>query len=150
MTEALDTVTPETPDQLTDWVELKSGKRVRLAFIPAGKWSSILSRDQSLRIGFNAIKSRLEDGTTDDITTDAAQLGVYKENILQAAGEVVGYSLRQIEGREPFELDGGALHADDLEALALEGLFWEAYSAIVQAHLVNADQARALFRSGLG
>ena len=150
MSEALDTVTPETPDQLTDWVELESGKRARLAFIPAGKWSSILSRDQSLRKGMQALEADLENGACEEPFTDSIRLGLYKEGIFQAAGEVVGYSLREIEGREPFELDGGALHADDLEALALEGLFWEAYSAIVQAHLVNADQARALFRSGLG
>ena len=150
MTEALDTVTPETPDQLTDWVKLKSGKRARLAFIPAGKWSSFLSRDESLRKGLKIIEQRIEQGTSDDAAADSVRLGKFKEGILQTAGEVVGYSLREIEGRKPFELDGGALHADDLEALALEGLFWEAWTAIVQAHLFNADQARALFRSGLG
>ncbi len=90
MTEALDTVTPETPDQLTDWVELESGKRARLAFIPAGKWSSILSRDQSLRKGLVLIEQRIEQGTSDDPAADSVRLGKFKEGILQAAGEVVG------------------------------------------------------------
>ena len=45
MSEALDNITPETADELTDWLELESGKRARLAFIPAGRWSSILGRD---------------------------------------------------------------------------------------------------------
>ena len=38
MSDALDNITPETADELSDWVELQSGKRVRLAFIPAGRW----------------------------------------------------------------------------------------------------------------
>jgi len=150
MSAALDNITPETADALTDWIELESGKRARLAFIPAGRWSSILGRDTSLRKGMAAIESRLEDGTSADPVADAAKLGKFKEGVLQVAGEVVGFSLREIEGREPLRLEGDALHADDLEALALDGIFWEAYSAIVQAHLVDADQARALFRSGLG
>lgn len=150
MSEALDNITPETADELTDWLELKSGKRARLAFIPAGRWSSILGREMSLRRGLTTIEARLEDGTSDDPVKDAARLGRFKEGMLQVAGEVVGFSLREIEGREPLRLEGDALHADDLEALALDGLFWEAYSAIVQAHLVDTNQARALFRSGLG
>ena len=59
MSDALDNITPETADELSDWVELESGKRVRLAFIPAGRWSSILGRDTSLRKGLATIEGRL-------------------------------------------------------------------------------------------
>lgn len=150
MSAALDVVTAETPDQLSDWVELEGGKRARLAFIPAGRWASILSRDTALRKGLALIQERIEQGTSDDPVADADRLGKFQRELFQCAGEVVGFSLREIEGREPLTVDGDALAADDLEALALDGLFWPVHAAVMAAHWVDADQARALFRRGLG
>lgn len=145
----LDTPALELEEQ-SDWVEVEDGPRVRLGFIPQAIWSNLLGRQDAISRGRDALKERLDGGESDDPATDARRLGAYQEQLLQVAGEVVGRSLREIEGREPLKMAGAVLAADELEALALDGLFWPVHAAVMRAHWLDADQARALFRRGLG
>ena len=148
---ALDSAELEATGQISDWVDLPEDKgRVRLTFIKSAYWTSILSRQDVLTKGARVIQQRLEEGTSDDPAADAARLGSYKTSLLEVAGETVARSVRQIEGQEPFEVIDGKLKPSDVEALALDGLFWETHTAVVQAHWTDPEQARALFRSGLG
>ena len=149
--QALDSAELEATGQLSDWVDLAEDKgRVRLTFIESAYWTSILSRQEVLTKGSQAIAQRLEDGLSDDPAADAQRLGIYKTTLLEVAGETVARSLRQIEGKEPFEVIDGKIQPVDVEALAIDGLFWSVHTAVVQAHWTDPDQARALFRSGLG
>ena len=149
--EALDSAELEATGQVSDWVELGEDKgRVRLTFIPAAHWTSILSRQEVLTKGAKAIEERLENGTSDDAAADAQRFGAYKTTLLEVAGETVARSLREIEGQEPFEVIGGKIQPFDVEALAIDGLFWAAHTAVVQAHWTDPVQARELFRRGLG
>jgi len=152
---ALDSAELEATGQISDWVDIVDTegapiKRVRLTFIASAQWFSIESRKTALVKGASAIEQRLEEGTSDDPAADAARLGSYKTSLLEVAGETVARSVRQIEGQEPFEVIDGKLKPSDVEALALDGLFWETHTAVVQAHWTSPEQVRALFRSGLG
>lgn len=149
MTDALDTPALELADQ-TDWVDVEDGPRVRLAFIPQAVWSSLLGRQDAISKGRDRLRDRLDSGESDDPAADARRLGAYQEQLLQVAGEVVGRSLREVEGRDPLRMVGDVLAAEELESLALDGEFWPVHAAVMRAHWVDADQARALFRSGLG
>tara|TARA_R100000664_G_C2742095_1_gene130371 strand:- start:166 stop:624 length:459 start_codon:yes stop_codon:yes gene_type:complete len=147
---ALDSVELEATGQLSDWIELESGKRVRLTFIPSSHWTSILSRQEVLSKGVQAITKRLEDGSSDNVELDSKKLGSYKTSLLEVAGETVALSLRQVDQMEPFSIEGDKLKPEDVEVLALDGLFWEVHNAIVLAHWTNPEQARALFRCWVG
>jgi hypothetical protein len=147
---ALDSAELEATGQLSDWVELESGGRVRLTFIPSANWTSILSRQDVLNKGLEAITKRLEDGTSDDAAKDAQRLGVYKTSLFEVAGETVALSLREIEGKLPFVIEGNKMKPEDVEVLAIDRLFWEIHNLIVVAHWTNRDQARALFRRWVG
>lgn len=141
----LDGVALEQEGQVSDWVQLDDGPRVRLTFIPSGLWASILARQTAIGKGREAIRERLETGASDDPKADCERLGSFESELLQVAGEVVGYSLREIEGRDPLRVTGDALNVEDLESLVLEGLFWPVHNAVMAAHWTDADQARALF-----
>jgi hypothetical protein len=160
---ALDGAELEATGQVSDWVDLKETReeedgekkvfvigRARLTFIPAAFWTSILSRQEVLQQGAKAVRARLEEGTSEDASKDAQRFGVYKTTLLEVAGETVARSLREIEGREPFAVVNGHLSPEDVESLALEGLFWSVHNAIVEAHWTSPDQARALFRGWVG
>ena len=77
--QALDSAELEATGQLSDWVDLAEDKgRVRLTFIESAYWTSILSRQEVLTKGSQAIAQRLEDGSSDDPAADAQRLGVDK------------------------------------------------------------------------
>jgi len=149
--DALDSAELEATGQISDWVELSDEKtRVRLTFIPAAHWTSILSRQNVLTKGAEAVEKRLADGESEDAAADAQRLGVYKTTLLEVAGETVARSVREIEGKKPFELANGKMKPADVESLAVDGLFWAVHTAVVNAHWTNDQQARALFRSWVG
>ncbi|QDP47531.1 MAG: hypothetical protein Unbinned4350contig1002_16 [Prokaryotic dsDNA virus sp.] len=148
---ALKSADLEATGQVSDWVELEGEKgRVRLTFIPAAFWTSILSRQEVLSTGVKAIQGRLENGTSEDAAKDAERLGIYKTTLLEVAGETVARSLREIEGRESFDIIDGRISPEDVEAVAVDGLFWAVHNAIISAHWTSPEQARALFRCWLG
>jgi hypothetical protein len=156
--EALDSAELEATGQVSDWFDLdpdKSGlngsaNKIRLTFIPSAYWTSILSRQEVLNKGVQAITERLESGNSEDPALDAHRLGEYKTSLLEVAGETVALSLRQLEGKEPFEVVDGKLKPSELEVLVLDGLFWAIHNIIVTAHWTNTDQARHLFRRWVG
>jgi len=153
---SVDAAALEMPDQFTDWLDLEVEEdqpalpRVRLAFIPSGRWASIMARRNACTKGRAKLVERIEDGSTEDVAADCEKLGRFETQLLQVAGEVVGLSLREIEGREPLQLEGCALLADELEPLVVDGVFWPCYNAIMRAHWLDASTARALFRRRLG
>ena len=141
----------ETADQLTDWVDLGEDlPRARLVFVPSGRWASIIARQNACTKGKAAVTARIETGDSKDIEGDCTLLGSYETQLLQVAGEVVGLSLRQLEGDEPLQTEGSALLADELEPLVLSGTFWPVYNAVMRCHWLEPDTARALFRRRLG
>jgi hypothetical protein len=146
----METVALEAADQVSDWVSLEEGQRVRLTFIPSGVWASILARQTAIGKGREAIRQRIEEGTSEDPKADCERLGRFEQELLQVAGEVVGYSLREIEDREPLRLTGDVLDVSELEALVLDGLFWPVHAAVMAAHWTDAAQSRALFRRWVG
>ena len=149
--DALDSAELEATGQISDWVELSDEKtRVRLTFIPAAHWTSILSRQNVLTKGAEAVEKRLADGESEDAAADAHRLGVYKTTLLEVAGETVARSLREIEGKECFELVENKMKPEDVESLAVDGLFWSVHTAVVNAHWTNDQQTRELFRRWMG
>ena len=146
----LEAVVLESAAQLSDWVEVEGGQRVRLAFIPSGFWASILARQQAIAKGRKAVSDRIAAGESDDAAADCERLGALERQLLQVAGEVVAYSLREIDGQEPLKLEGQALNVSVLESLVLDGLFWPVHAAVMAAHWTDPDQARALFCRWLG
>jgi hypothetical protein len=148
---ALDGAELEATGQVSDWVELEDGKtRVRLTFIPAAHWTSILSRQEVLSKGAGVVEARLAEGTSDDAAKDAHRFGVYKTTLLEVAGETVARSLREIEGQKPFELVAEKMNPSDVESLAVDGLFWLVHNAVIHSHWTDNQQARALFCRWVG
>jgi len=154
MSDALDSVALEAAGQLTDWIETKTededGPRVRFTFIPSSIWASILARQGACAAGRDAIKQRIESGESDDISKDLHRLGQLEEQMLLVAAEVVGRSLREVEGREPLRLNSVALQEIEVESLIADGIFWPAYTAAMRVHWSEPDAIRAMFRSRLG
>lgn len=159
---ALDSVELEATGQLSEWIELKrtteeDGElkvsvigRVRLTFIPSGVWASILNRRELLTKGAAVLAERLEKGTSEDAAKDAERFGTYQTSLLEVVGETVARSVRQIEGREPLEVVGDMLTPKEVEALAVDGLFWECWTAVREAHWTSPETKRAMFRGWMG
>jgi len=151
MTEAaLDTVALETKGQLTEWIETEGGPRVRLTFISSSHWASILARQNACIKGRSLLRHRVENADSDDLSRDLDRLGKLEREMLLIAAEVVGRSLREIEGRDPLRLNCEALLEIEVEALIADGIFWPCYNATMAAHWSEPEAIRALFRSGLG
>lgn len=146
----LDGVALETDGQVTDWLEVEESPRVKLTFIPSGLWASILARQNACIKGRTLLRERIEAADSDDLSRDLDRLGKLEQQMLLIACEVVGRSLREVEGREPLRMNCEALLENEVESLIADGLFWPCYNAVMAAHWTDPDAIRALFRRRMG
>lgn len=146
----LDAVALESEGQLTEWIEVEEGPRVRLTFISSGLWASILARQNACIKGRTLLRERIESADSEDLARDLDRLGKLEQQMLLVACEVVGRSVREVEGRSSLRMDREALQEIEVESLIADGLFWPCYNAVMAAHWSDPDAIRALFRRRVG
>lgn len=140
----------ELDGQLTDWLELGEDlPKVRLTYVPSAIWAQLISRQEALMEAIRSMREALPEADDPEPLLDKIQS--YSRRAHLVTVQLVGLSLREIEGHEPLRIgEDGGVDPEQLEVIWGCGWAEALMGVIVKLHKVDRETWRSLLRGRLG